>query len=118
MHITETVLCKLNAFHFRGLRIILGIEHSYYSRDTNREVFRKDNIVLNGGRDLELTWEQFILLDAGAALRVIPVGDIILGRQQKILSHVMRADRADPMFEVSFTEDMFIKTLLKYQVRE
>lgn len=114
MHITETILRKLNAFHFRGLRIILGIEHSYYSRVTNQEVLRKANIVLNGGQDLELTWEQFILL--GNALRVVPVGDIILGRQQKILSHVMRADRADPMFEVSFTEDMFIKTLSSKRV--
>ena len=110
MHIIETILCTLNAFHLKGLRIILGIEHSYDSRVANQEVLRKANIVLNRGQDLELSWEQFILLDASAAMRVIPVGDIILERQQKILSHVMCADRADPM-EVSLTEDMLIKTL-------
>ena len=37
-------------------------------------------------------------------------------RNRKCLSHVMRADRADPMFEVSFTEDMFIKTLSSKRV--
>ena len=116
MYITATILHKLNAFHSRWLRIILGIEHSYHSRVTNQEVLRKTNIVSNGGQDLELTWQHFILLDADATLRVIPVGYIILGRQQKVSCHFMRADRADPMFQVPFTEDMFIKTLSSKRV--
>jgi hypothetical protein len=44
----------------RGLRYILGIELSFYSHTTNEEVYHKANIVLNKGKDLSLTREEFI----------------------------------------------------------
>ena len=60
LQLTPSLLARLDAFQMRGLRYILGIEHSYYSHATNEEVYRKANIALNQGADLSLTWEECI----------------------------------------------------------
>ena len=39
---------------------ILKIEHSFYSHVSNEEVYEKTNIVLNGGEDLNINWQEFI----------------------------------------------------------
>ena len=51
MHLTESLYSKLDAFHYRGLRIVLGISHSYWSRVSNNRVFERANIVASKGQD-------------------------------------------------------------------
>ena len=58
LQLTPSLLNRLDAFQTRGLRYILGIEHSYYSHVTNQEVFDKANIAPNNGTDLSINWEK------------------------------------------------------------
>ena len=60
LNLTPALLARLDAFQIRGLRYILGIEHSFYSHVTNEEIYRKTNIALNKGKDLNISWEEFI----------------------------------------------------------
>ena len=55
VQMTPAMLKRLDAFQMRGLRYILKIEHSYYSRISNQEVYDKINIILNKGTDLNIT---------------------------------------------------------------
>ena len=59
MYLNDSLLKRLDAFHVRGLRHILGIEHSYWSRVTNDEVIDKANRELNKGHDITKHWSQF-----------------------------------------------------------
>ncbi len=43
---------RLDSFHTRGLTYVLGIEHSYYSHNTNEEVIERMNLALNDATDL------------------------------------------------------------------
>ena len=63
---------------------------------------KRANIVANKGVELNLTWDQFLLANEKAYTRIVLVSDILKQRQRKILGHVIRADREDPMFKVSF----------------
>ena len=47
VYFTESLRNRIDAFHFRGLRAILGIEHSYWSHITNDEVLDRANTILN-----------------------------------------------------------------------
>ena len=60
LNLTPALLARLDAFQIRGLRYILGIEHSFYSHVTNEEVYTRTNIALNKGQDLDISWEEFI----------------------------------------------------------
>ena len=42
--LTPAMLSKMDAFQMRGLRYILKIEHAYYSRISNKEVYDKNTI--------------------------------------------------------------------------
>ena len=105
MHMTQALYNKLDAFHYRGLRIALGIDHSSWSRVSNQRVLEKANIVANKGHDLSLTWEQFLLVNSDAVHKIVPISEIIQRRQRAILGHVLRADGADPMYQISFNDD-------------
>ena len=41
VHMTPAMLKRLDAFQMRELRYILKVEHSYYSRVSNQEVYDK-----------------------------------------------------------------------------
>ena len=59
MYLNDSLLKRLDAFHIRGLRHILGIQHSYWSRVKNEEIIDKANKELNKGGDLTNNWSQF-----------------------------------------------------------
>ena len=59
MYLNDSLLKRLDAFHIRGLRHILGIQHSYWSRVKNEEIIEKANRELNKGADQTSCWSQF-----------------------------------------------------------
>ena len=59
VQLTPAMLKRLDAFQMRGLRFILKIEHSYYCRISNNEVYDKINGTVSKGADLNITWQEF-----------------------------------------------------------
>ena len=87
---------RLDAFHMTGLRYILKIEHSYYSRISNTEVLRRATIAINKGTDVIMDWQEFLQANAQhKEFKLIPDG--LRERQQAFLGHLIRCDPSDPM---------------------
>lgn len=85
------MLKRLDAFQMRGTRYILKIEHSYYSHFSNKEVYDKGNIILNGGTDLNVTWAEFIGAGQYAdAKQITLLSDYIMKQQNKLFAHIAR----------------------------
>ena len=95
---TPAMLKRLDAFQMRGLRYILKIEHSYYSRISNQEVYDKINIILNKGTDINISWQEFIAAEHfDKPKMIIKLSDYVMRQQNKLLGHVIRADTLDLM---------------------
>ena len=60
VQLAPAMLSRLDASQMRGLRYLLKIEHSYYSRTSSQEVYDKRNIILNKGTDINIAWREFI----------------------------------------------------------
>jgi len=104
LNITPSIKDRLNAFHMRGIRYILNIDHSYYSRISNEEVLNRMNLAINDANNLNITWEQFRIQKEVAnqhykATKL--VGDLILERQETLLGHVLRLEDNDLMRTVT-----------------
>ena len=110
LNITPGIKARLNAFHMRGLRYMLNIDHSYYSHISNDEVIERANKVLNKIDTSNITWQQFLIDKAarGEEVKKIKlVGDIILERQQTLLGHLIRRDRNEDLMRwVSIDNDL------------
>jgi len=109
LNITPGIKNRLNSFHMRGLRYMLGIDHSYYSHETNDSVLEKANLVLNKAQNPNLSWQQFRQQqdDDGQEIKTIRlVGDIILDRQKTLLGHLLRRDDSDLMRHVAFDDEL------------
>ena len=88
---------KLNAFQVKGLRSILRIPPSFFSRVSNETVFIRANRFA-GKADLdEASWKQLFIGRDLASLKVLPVGEIIQKRRLRLFGHILRRDDADPM---------------------
>ena len=95
---TPAMLKRPDAFQMRGLRYILKIEHSYYSRVSNQEVNGKSDIILNKGTDINITWQEFIAAEHfDNPTKIVKLSDYVMRQQNKLSGHVIRADRMDPM---------------------
>ena len=77
MHMTESALKRLDAFHFKGLRHILNIEHAYFSIISNEQILEKVNIAANKVENLNVTWEQFKGTDKSAKIKIKPISELI-----------------------------------------
>ena len=94
---TPAMLKRLDAFQMRGLRYILKIEHSNSSRISNQEVYDKINIILNKGIDINITWQEFIAAEhCDHPKKIVKLSEYVMRQQNKLLRHVIRADRMDP----------------------
>ena len=61
MYLNDSLIKRPDAFHIRGIRHILGIEHAYWSRTSNLEIMEKANAILNAGKkDITDQWGNFI----------------------------------------------------------
>ena len=98
VQMSPAMLKRPDAFQMRGLRYILKIEHSYYSRISNQEVYDKINIILNKGTDINITWQEFIAAEHfDNPKKIVKLSDYVMQQQNKSLGHVIRADMMDPM---------------------
>ena len=66
VHSTESQGKRLDAFQAKGLRQLLKIDHSFYSRITNEDVMEKANIVANKGTNLTINWVHFLQFKTNA----------------------------------------------------
>jgi len=108
LNITPSIKGRLNAFHMRGLRKMLNIEHSYYSHITNEEVIERANICLNKAESLDITWQQFMIdKEFKDEIKYIKlVGDIIEERQLSLLGHVIRREPSELIRRVALDENL------------
>ena len=75
--------------------------------------------VANWCNDLDLTWEQFCLVNACAVEKIVPVGGIIKARQRKLSGDVSRAPHIahnDHLNNVSFDEYFVCGTPITWRV--
>jgi len=117
LQMTPTMLNRLDAFQMRGLRYILKIEHSYYSRISNQEVFDKINIILNKGTDINIPWQEFITANRFDKPKyVVKLSDYVMNQQNTLLGHVIRADPLDPMRQPTINNDLQVPGVFKKRV--
>ena len=106
VQLTDSLLDRLDAFQMRGLRYILGIEHSYYSGISNEEVYERVNIALNEGIDLNIEWSDFMCAHKFADIKTMEkVSDYIMRQQNSLYGHIIRADEGDLMRKITITDD-------------
>ena len=96
--ITDSTKNRLNAFHVKGLRRILGIAPAYYSGISNEKVIERMNLVINRANPLEISWQQFCIdkqLQRQKYKTTVLVGDLVWDRQIQLLGHILRRDSDD-----------------------
>ena len=101
--LNDSLIKRLDAFHVRGIRHILGIEHSYWSRTSNMEIMEKANGILFGKPHNTCVWNNFIRPSNEKHSHIRLVSEIIKGKQIKLLEHIMRCDERDPLYQCTFT---------------
>ena len=86
VNLTPALVSKLNAVQYRGLRKILGIEHTYINRsNTNVRIIQQANQILNPHNKPNRSIRLF--------------GDYVHTRQEALLKHTVRASGLDPLRE-------------------
>ena len=107
VQLTNSLLDRLDAFQMRGLRYILGIEHSSYSGISNEEVYERVNIALNEGIDLNIEWSDFMSAHKFADIKTMEkVSDFIMRQQNSLYGHIIMADEGDIMRRITITEEL------------
>ena len=90
----------------RGLRHIMGIQHSYWSREKNEDIITKVNRVINKKPNITDDWRE--IMRPGLERkekRVMLVSETLKLRRRKLLGHVIRTDESDPMNQVTFSSE-------------
>ena len=109
LSLTPGCINRLNAFHIKGLRQIMGIPHAYYSGVSNEQVLKRVNLALNKADTLDLTWEQFHT-DAQQRKKKFKtttlVGQLVQDRQVNMLGHVLRRDMDHLLRKVTCDEEL------------
>ena len=106
IHIPEKLNSRLDAFQMKGLRQILGIEHSYKSHITNNEVMRKANLVRN--KTPEIEWGNILIQRELLTKKIKPISETLKERRAKLLGHLLRAPEDDLMKKITFDSQNFI----------
>lgn len=109
VQLTPSMLKRLDAFQMRGFRYILKIEHSYYSRVSNQDIYDKINIIYNKGTDMNITWQEFIAANRSDTPRkLVKLSDYVMNQQNKTLGHVIRIpnENYDPMKMVTIDNNL------------
>ena len=86
VNLTPSLVTKLNAIQFKGLRKILGMDHTFINRsNTNTKLLQNANSFKNPN--------QIPNKD------IRPFGEYIQSRQEALLEHTVRAPNDDPLRE-------------------
>ena len=108
MYLNGSLLKRLDAFHMRGLRHVMGIQHSYWSREKNEDILAKVNREINKGRNITENWSEIMrpgLERKDKKIRL--VSETLKLRRRKLLGHAIRTDEQDPMNQVTFSSEGF-----------
>ena len=103
------MLNRLDAFQMRGFRYILKIEHPYYSRVSNQEIYDKINIIYNKGTDINISWQEFIAANHyDHPKKLVKLSEYVMNQQNRILGHIIRTPTIDqdPMRAVTMDENL------------
>ena len=109
VQLTPSMLKRLDAFQMRGFRYILKIEHSYYSRVSNQDIYDKINIIYNEGTDINITWQEFIAANHfDAPRKLVKLSDYVMNQQNRTRGHVIRIPEEipDPMRTVPIDRNL------------
>ena len=109
VQLTPSMLARLDAFQMRGLRYILKIEHSYYSRISNQEVYDKINIIYNKGTHINISWQEFIAANHfDHPKKLTKLSDYVMKQQNRTLGHIIRVpdENYDPMKTVAIDSNL------------
>ena len=77
MYLNEGLLKRLDAFHMRGIRHILGIEHAYWSRTSNEEILMKANWILEHSEDITIDWKELVIPGNENVITIRHVSEIL-----------------------------------------
>jgi len=105
LELTDSLKTRLDAFQIRGLRHILGIEHSFWSRVTNKEIIEKANVIAETRENITEGWEQIIRNKGEKDRKIKLISEIMEERKTKLLGHIMRRDEKDPLKQVCFDDE-------------
>ena len=100
----------------RGIRHILGIEHAYWSRTSNEEILMKANWILEHAEDITAEWKEFIIPRNENVKRIKLVSEILEDKKIKLLGHVMRCEKTDPLYQVTLTDQGGFNVYMKQRV--
>ena len=93
MYLNESQLKRLDAFHIRGLRHILGITHSYWSRAKNSEILDEANEIDGKREDITSNWREFIRPNnenqTKEKNKIRLVSEILREKRKRLLGHMM-----------------------------
>ena len=109
VQLTPAMLKRLDAFQMRGFRYILKIEHAYYSRVSNQEIYDKINIIYNKGTDINISWQEFIAANHFDKPRqLVKLSEYVMNQQNRTLGHVIRIPKElqDPMRMITIDDDL------------
>ena len=93
MYLNEGIIKRLDAFHMRGIRHILGIEHAYWSRASNEEIIMRANWILENAEDITAEWREFVIPKNENVRKIKLVSEILEDKKIKLLGHVMRCEK-------------------------
>jgi hypothetical protein len=108
LYLNDSLLKRLDAFHMRGLRHVMGIQHSYWSREKNEDIIAKVNRVINKTPNITANWRE--IMRPGLERkekRVMLVSETLRLRRRKLLGHVIRTEEQDPLHQVTFSSEGF-----------
>ena len=90
VQLTESMISRITAFQMRGLRQILGIDHTYVNRtNTNKFLLQKANDMFGPNH----------------SSRIHLITHYIHQRAHSLMSHIIRADNSDPLRQVALLPD-------------
>ena len=96
IYLTDSLINKLDAFQLRGLRAMLDIDHAYWFRISNEEVFARANKEMNTNRGTEtMEWHHFQGQHQHKQ-HIRNISEIIQDRQVTLLGHILRLDDKAP----------------------
>ena len=97
----------IGAFQMRGLRYILGVEHTYYLGVSNEEIYERINVALNEGEDLNIEWSEVINAHKYSDRTMLQkVSDYIMRQQNSLYGHIIRADPSVIMRPVTINREL------------
>ena len=98
---------KLNTFQMKGIRKIMKIPPTHIDRSwTNQRVYDEAN------KEIDKINAEKKKTGQPGRLKIRPITELIDKRKIKLLGHIIRADRNDPLQEITFSDPINLTPLI------